>query len=59
MVVLVLLSCATRSARRYFFNSPTIWGLELTTFIYGVHFVMGFGYTEKYDGHVSVDISQF
>lgn len=55
MAVLVLLTCF-EVTRRYFFNSPTIWGLELTTFIFGVHFVMGFGYTEKYDGHVRVDI---
>lgn len=55
MVVLVLLMCYEVS-RRYFFNAPTIWGLELTTFIFGVHFVMGFGYTEKHDGHVRVDI---
>lgn len=55
MVALVLLMCYEVS-RRYFFNAPTIWGLEFTTFIFGVHFVMGFGYTEKYDGHVRVDI---
>ena len=55
MVALVLFMCH-EVGRRYFFNAPTIWGLELTTFIYGVHFVMGFGYTEKYDGHVRVDI---
>tara|TARA_Y100001933_G_scaffold244593_1_gene274469 strand:- start:313 stop:804 length:492 start_codon:yes stop_codon:yes gene_type:complete len=55
MVVLVLLMCY-EVTRRYFFNAPTIWGLEFTTFIFGVHFVMGFGYTEKFDGHVRVDI---
>lgn len=55
MVVLVLLMCY-EVVRRYFFNAPTIWGLELTTFIFGVHFVMGFSYTELYDGHVRVDI---
>ena len=55
MVILVLLVCY-EVVRRYFFNAPTIWGLEFTTFIFGVHFVMGFGYTELYEGHVRVDI---
>lgn len=55
MVVLVVLVCY-EVVRRYFFNAPTIWGLELTTFIFGVHFVMGYGYTELFDGHVRVDI---
>jgi TRAP-type mannitol/chloroaromatic compound transport system permease small subunit len=55
MVVLVVIMCY-EVVRRYFFNAPTIWGLEFTTFIFGVHFVMGYGYTEYYDGHVRVDI---
>lgn len=55
MAVLVVMMC-NEVVRRYFFNAPTIWGLELTTFIFGVHFVMGYGYTELFDGHVRVDI---
>ena len=55
MVILVVMMCY-EVVRRYFFNAPTIWGLELTTFIFGVHFVMGYGYTEHFDGHVRVDI---
>ncbi|MBN2333626.1 MAG: TRAP transporter small permease subunit [Deltaproteobacteria bacterium] len=55
MAALVVMVCY-EVVRRYFFNAPTIWGLELTTFMYGVHFVMGYGYTEYYDGHVRVDI---
>ena len=41
---------------RYVFNAPTSWGFEATTFIYGVHFVLGFGYTLKHDGHVAIDV---
>lgn len=41
---------------RYFLNAPTAWAFEMTTFIYGVHFILGFGYTHKYDGHVSIDV---
>jgi len=42
--------------RRYVLSSPTIWGLEFTTFLFGLHFIMGFSYTEQFDGHVNVDI---
>jgi TRAP-type mannitol/chloroaromatic compound transport system permease small subunit len=41
---------------RYAFDSPTIWGFELTTFLYGVHFMLGLAYTDVTDGHVRVDI---
>lgn len=42
--------------RRYVLSSPTVWGLEFTTFLFGIHFVMGFSYTEHFGGHVNVDI---
>lgn len=41
---------------RYAFNAPTSWGFELTIFIYGVHFIIGYSYTDAHDGHVRVDI---
>jgi len=41
---------------RYAFNAPTTWGFELTTFIYGMHFVLGFAYTHRHDGHVAIDV---
>ena len=41
---------------RYVFDAPTIWGFEATTFIYGVHFMLGLAYTDVNDGHVRVDI---
>lgn len=41
---------------RYLFNAPTKWAFEATTFIYGVHFVLGFAYTHMHDGHVAIDI---
>jgi TRAP-type mannitol/chloroaromatic compound transport system permease small subunit len=41
---------------RYVFDAPTIWGFEATTFIYGVHFMLGLAYTDVTDGHVKVDI---
>ncbi len=41
---------------RYALNAPTSWGFEVTTFIYGVHFILAFGHCHKHDGHVSIDI---
>lgn len=55
MPILVLL-IGFEVFRRYILNAPTIWGLEFTTFLFGIHFIMGFSYTEYFDGHVSVDI---
>ncbi|SLM31388.1 putative Tripartite ATP-independent periplasmic transporter DctQ component [Desulfamplus magnetovallimortis] len=41
---------------RYAFNAPTTWGFEATTFLYGLHYMFGFAYTDVQDGHVKVDI---
>lgn len=41
---------------RYAFNAPTVWAFEATTLLYGTHFMLGLGYTYKYDGHVAIDI---
>ena len=41
---------------RYAFNAPTSWGFEATTFLYGLHYMFGFAYTDVHDGHVKVDI---
>ena len=41
---------------RYVFNAPTSWGFELTTFLYGVHYMMGLAYCDVQGGHVRVDI---
>jgi TRAP-type mannitol/chloroaromatic compound transport system permease small subunit len=41
---------------RKIFNSPTVWGFDLTYMLYAVMFMMGFGYTLQKDGHVRIDI---
>jgi len=41
---------------RYVINRPTVWGFEVTTFLYGIHYMLGLAYTERYNGHVQVDI---
>ena len=41
---------------RYVLNKPTTWGFELTTYLYGIHFMLGLGYTLMHNGHVKVDV---
>jgi TRAP-type mannitol/chloroaromatic compound transport system permease small subunit len=41
---------------RYVFDMPTIWGFELTTFLYGIHYMLGLSYTYVHGGHVKVDV---
>ncbi len=55
MALLVVFVCF-EVVLRYVFNAPTVWSLELTTYLYGIHFVMGYSYTELHHGHVRVDI---
>lgn len=52
MFVLVL----TEVIRRYFFNSPTVWGNELTQLIFGTYVILSGGHILRYGGHVNVDI---
>ncbi len=41
---------------RYAFNAPTSWGFEMTTFLYGMHFMLALGDTHRANGHVCIDI---
>jgi TRAP-type mannitol/chloroaromatic compound transport system permease small subunit len=41
---------------RYLFNAPTLWAFEVTNFLFGVNFMLGFAYAHKYGGHVAVDV---
>ncbi|MBW1646139.1 MAG: TRAP transporter small permease subunit [Deltaproteobacteria bacterium] len=41
---------------RYIFTAPTSWGFETTTFIYGIHYILGLSYTQLHNGHVAIDI---
>ena len=41
---------------RKFFSAPTVWGFELTVYIYGAHFMLGMAYTHLHDRHVRIDI---
>lgn len=42
--------------RRYAFDSPTVYGLELTIFLCAISYLMGGAYALKLRAHVRVDI---
>ena len=41
---------------RRFFNSPHIWSLEVTNYLYGPHFMLVAAFTLLHKGHVAIDI---
>ncbi|MCF8479641.1 MAG: TRAP transporter small permease [Rhodospirillum sp.] len=43
-------------AMRYFFNSPTVWGLELVITIAAMHYVLAGAYVLDEDMHVRIDV---
>ncbi|MGD9016289.1 MAG: TRAP transporter small permease subunit [Desulfobacterales bacterium] len=41
---------------RYVFDSPTIWGLEMTLYLCSTTYVISGAYATLYDAHIRVDI---
>lgn len=41
---------------RYGFDAPTVWAFEMTTFLYGMHYMLTLGYAHKHEGHVAIDV---
>jgi TRAP-type mannitol/chloroaromatic compound transport system permease small subunit len=41
---------------RYIFNSPTIWSIEVSKFVFGAYFLLGGAYVLLTGGHVRMDI---
>ena len=56
LVIPLVLVVAYEVLMRYAFNAPTVWVFEATTLLYGTHFIIGFSYTHKHNGHVSIDV---
>lgn len=52
MLIFVLL---IEAVRRYIFNAPTPWSLELAQFVLGTYFLIGGGYVLLRGGHVKMD----
>ena len=43
-------------AARYFFNAPTVWGMELAVLLFGPYFLLGGPYLLHLKGHVALDL---
>ncbi len=56
LVLPLVMVVAYEVVMRYAFNAPTIWAFEATSFIYGIHFALGFAYTHRHNGHVAIDV---
>lgn len=56
LVIPLLLVVVFEVFMRYALNAPTVWAFEMTTFLYGVHYMFGLAYTDVNKGHVKVDI---
>ncbi len=41
---------------RYFFNSPTVWGLELVVALAGLQYILGGAQAIRDDAHVRIDV---
>lgn len=55
-ILIAALQVCYELSMRYFFNSPSVWGLELTTYLCAVSYVMSGAYAECKNAHIRVDI---
>jgi TRAP-type mannitol/chloroaromatic compound transport system permease small subunit len=55
-VLAMFLLVLSEVIRRYFFNSPTVWGNELTQLLFGMYVILSGGHILRWGGHVNVDI---
>lgn len=55
--IIALTLLAVKSViERVVFNSPSVWGFEITTQIFGLYFMIIAGYGLLYGSHVSIDV---
>ena len=45
-------------AARYFFDAPTVWGMELAVLLFGPYFLLGGPYLLHLKGHVALDVAR-
>ena len=56
LILLATVQICYELVMRYFFNAPTVWGLELTVYLCGVTYIMAGAYAERYGAHIRVDV---
>jgi TRAP-type mannitol/chloroaromatic compound transport system permease small subunit len=55
-IILLTLLAVLEVIERVVFNSPSLWGFEVTTQIFGLYFMIIAGYGLLYNSHVSIDV---
>jgi TRAP-type mannitol/chloroaromatic compound transport system permease small subunit len=55
LVTLIFFTCFEVITRRIF-GAPTIWTLEMSTYLFAAVCMLALGYTQRDKGHVNVDI---
>lgn len=56
VILIAALQICYEMTMRYFFNAPSAWGLEMTTYLCGTSYVMAGAYAENKNAHIRVDI---
>ena len=54
--ILIVVIVVYNVTLRYAFHAPTLWGFEITYFLYGAFFMLGGAYTLLHKAHVRVDV---
>jgi TRAP-type mannitol/chloroaromatic compound transport system permease small subunit len=55
LIIPMVLSLVYEVVARYFFNAPTVWAYDMTSFLYGAFFMLGAAYTLLKKGHIRTD----
>ena len=56
LILVVMVLIFGEVVARYWFNSPTLWGMTTATWIWGGMSILSGGYVLKKKGHVSMDL---
>ncbi len=56
LIFLIVLSMLYEVVSRYLFHTPTTWGMELATLLFGPYFLLGGAYLLHLRGHVNLDL---
>jgi len=56
LITILLFVTLFEVVMRRVFGSPTIWGFELSSYLFGLFFMLSLGYTHLQKGHVTIDV---
>ena len=56
LLVAMMVTICYEIVARYFFNRPTIWSFDVSTYLLGIYCLLGGGFALLRGGHVNVDI---